>query len=328
MSLANEVTLVRAAILYADEIELISASLAVLTSVARQISGGPPMQIRPTLTSADREALHYLIGKGSGAELLAATRAGLLRFAPFSKAFGSFNDPQGGEADSIVENFLIDPIRTRLKDPSTRLLLDDVAGAFTRYLIDEGRIDPSPLAMRHAGEAAVGAGLIGRLPTFPQAPIDELLHLRADLDRPLTRYRAKVSELASTIATGSLDPDYKAEVDDLWTNEVAPAFADLQEGFAEHGLVRELARMLGKDVKSVISGVAAGIGITIGLNTLTTVSQWISIAAGVAAPVTQAAATALTAARDGRLELQRHELFFLYETERRLGAAHRASERT
>jgi hypothetical protein len=106
-------------------------------------------------------------------------------------------------------------------------------------------------------------------------------------------------------------------VDDLWRNDVAPAMVELQEGFAQHGLVREIARTLGKDLKTVI-GAATGAGIAIGLDKLAAVNEWIAVSAGVAAPAAQAMATAATAARDERRKLERHELFFLYEAARRL----------
>jgi hypothetical protein len=197
------------------------------------------------------------------------------------------------------------------------MLFDDAMGAFARHLIDEGQVEPSSLTLRHSGEAAVGTGLIARLPAFPQAPIDELLHLRGDLEGPLTRYRAKVSQLASTLATLSLDPEYAAEVDDLWRNDVAPALLELQEGFAEHGLVREIARAAGKDLKTFISALT-GAGIAIGLDKLTAVNEWIAVSAGVAAPAAQLMAAAAMSARDERRKLERHELFFLYDANRRL----------
>lgn len=317
MSLAGDVELVRAAILYADELELVSTTIAFLSGLGRTMAGQPPMQVRPTSTAADREMLHDLIGRASGAELLHAAKAGLLSFAAYDKAFSSFNDPGGGDINSVMDNFMTEPIRKRLRNASTRLLFDGTMGWYANYLIDSGKIDANPLALRHSGEAAVGTGLIARLPAFPQAPIDELLDLRSDLGAPLTRYRAKVSQLAGTIATRSLDPEYPAEVDDLWRNHAAPALLELQEGFAEHGLIREIARTVGKDLKALISA-ATGAGVAVGLDTLASVDEWVSASAGVAAPAAQIMTSAVTSARDERRRLERHELFFLYEADRRL----------
>src|SRR2546421_3946093 len=114
-----------------------------------------------------------------------------------------------------------------LTDPRKRLLFDDEAGSIAAGLIDQGMVEPNPLVIRHAREAAVGSGLIARLPAFPQAPLDELLDLRSDLSGPLTRYRRAASTMATSLSARPFDRDAAAEIDDLWNHEVAPALNDI-----------------------------------------------------------------------------------------------------
>jgi len=160
------------------------------------------------------------------------------------------------DTDATVSGW-IGLLKGLLQDPTTRLLFDDGVGDLVRSLVAEGHVLPHQLTIKHAGEAAVGSGLVARLPALPEAPVDELLDLRQDLGPPLTRYRAAVSRLADKLAFRAFDSEFAAEIDDLWTRDVAPALVEIEEGFAEHGLVREVAKTLGAELKSMIREGAA-----------------------------------------------------------------------
>jgi len=120
-------------------------------------------------------------------------------------------------------------LRGLLVDKRTRLVLDDQVGSLAAAVIREGHVDPHRLALQHAGEAAVGTGLVARLPAFPGAPLDELLDLRSDLTGPLGRYRAVVVRLSAKITAGPFDDDLH-----------------------RHGLVREIARSARRDVHKLL----------------------------------------------------------------------------
>lgn len=103
-------------------------------------------------------------------------------------------------------------------------------------------------------------------------------------------------------------------MDDIWTNEVNPVLLELEEGFAEHGLVRELMRNLGTDIKSILSG--SSIYITIGQ--FSSLGDLVAASGGLAAAGTQAAIKGAMNRRAANNSLNRNELFFLYEVDRRL----------
>jgi hypothetical protein len=388
LSLAKEVELVRAALLYADEIEVVSPGAGLVESMAslaegdrhglvsmftslddqviarlpvesvsrlpenwreimpaamlaiemgpdwlRRLPGGN--QIDPAvldrmagldgqfdgLMSMLRETADDLLEQSGGAELQPAIRAGVVTVSPLA-----ISDAM--EPAAMTANFVA-LLTQLLGNRGVRLLFDDSVAKLVRALVDTGVATPHQLMVRHAGEAAVGSGFVTRLPAFTAAPVDELLDLRADLSTPLSRYRRAVSVMASKLAYRAFDEESAVEIEDLWRNEVDPALRDLREGFAEHGLVRELRRALALDLKTYVSG-AAGPGLWMAMDDLTSLGGWIK-AAGAAAPAAAVAAQgAFTAGyrrHDARRQLEKHELFYLYEAENRLGTASRRPSR-
>lgn len=367
-SLARDVELVRASILYADEIELISPGAAMLASVLRLAETGSS-GLLALLGALDDDTVQHLGGENlpknwreivPAAALAAQLNPAVLRALPggdqidsnafqsllegWQSATGQFQDvaqamfeQSGGsdlipavdaeilklsssglngatDAETITAGYM-DLVRELLEEPSSRLLFDDAAGSLVRSLVDAGNVEPHPLALKHAGEAAVGAGLVARLPSFPQAPVDELLDLRRDLYAPLVRYRAATSRLADRVATPAFDTAMAAEIDDLWTTDVAPALVEIGEGLTEHGLVREMARASTQNVRDLI---VSGSAIYVGLAAGTSVDGVAASTVAVGGAVAGTAARAAVARRAERRGVAAHELFYLYEVDRRL----------
>lgn len=192
--------------------------------------------------------------------------------------------------------------------------------SLVRGLIAEGRLEPNRLALVNAGEAAVGSGLIARLPAFPEAPMDELLDLRNDLDDPLSRYRRSVAELAQRLRVGPFDAELQADIDHLYRAAVDPALRDLREGFAEHGLVREIVRHLATDVRGVVSGTVGAV-VLLGAASLADLNAWLTFASTAAGATLPPTAQALVETRHSQQELRKYDLYYLYEIERRSSQA-------
>jgi hypothetical protein len=127
--------------------------------------------------------------------------------------------------------------------------------------------------------------------------------------------------MAEKLAYRAFDEESAVEIDDLWRNEVDPALHDLRDGLGEHGLVREVAKQMGLDLKTYV-GALIGPGLWVGLDTYTSIQGVVAAAAGIA-PIAAATGQAVVAAHDARSDRrvahEKHELFYLYEVERRLG---------
>lgn len=357
--LHRDVELVKAALLYADEVELVSPGAAMLSVVGSLAEGGVPALIQ-LFGSFDDETLGFLnqgkpmpdnfrkvlpllpmmlnpdfaklagieedvkgftsqfedvqaqltevaedLISGAGAdELIPALESGLLTL-----------DTAGIEAadtDAMIEHF-VGIIQRRLRDPRRKVLFDADTASLAQSLIAESGVDQT-LDLRRAGQAAVGSGLVSRLPAFPNAQMEEVLALRADLTAPLTRYRASTLDLSASLSP-ALGEDLEAQVDDLWRAKVAPSLLEIEETLAEHSLVRELARRATSDIKTLLFG---GAGVYMGVTASASFPVAATVLAGAALGATPVVGQAAWSTVDAHRAASRHELFYLYETDRRL----------
>jgi hypothetical protein len=250
-----------------------------------------------------------LIRDSGAEELIPCIDAGILTLSD-----AGLND--GHDTDEIVGAW-IELLRRRFYDGSTRLLFDNGAGELVSTMLRDGLIETNDLGIKHAGEAAAGSGLVARLPAFPQAPMNELLDLRADLRGPLVRYRAAVIRVAMDLPK-LVGPEIEAHVDDLWLKEVAPAMQEIEAALADHGLVREIAKSAAKDIRTLL---IEGAGLFVGMSALSGLGTWVNATIAGAAPMLHAGTTGVLSAYEGQRDAARHELFYLYEANRRLGSS-------
>ena len=281
-SLQREVILVKAALLYADEVQLVSPAAAMLGSMAfvadrggsglfevlqalddktlRNIAGRdlpdnwrellPALGLLSNLNPGQLLAVPGLeelaeqvaaldtgmrgavadfsakteevLAEAGAGELVPAIDAGVLTLSPAGLA----TDMTG--AGDMLSNFL-DIVKAHLADPRSRLMFDDDLAGLVREMIREGIVEPHRLTIAHAGQAAVGSGLVTRLPAFIASPMAELLDLRRDLHAPLTTYRAAVAKMADRLTTKAYQPENAAELDDLWIADVEPALVRMRD---------------------------------------------------------------------------------------------------
>jgi hypothetical protein len=306
ISFLREAALVKSASLYADAVEVLSFSSLVYTDWGAI----PPEQaeqlrnafIHPDATgdlpafttSSDRVSTESGVN-----ELLPAVREGLL----------AINDRIPREGD--VWGAFIDEIVRYLNDPTYVVLLDDFLGGIAAAAVRDGRANLSSAAHSASVEAVIGAGLIARLPAFTEIPMGEVLDLRRDLNSPLVRYRAAVSAMRAD----DLDPhssSREAAIDFLWRQKVAPALLELEEQLKDHGLVKELARSLGADIRSVVTGAPLRASLALGAGTAL---QMDAVAGAVAAGVAAFAPPVIdgfNARGKARRSVQRSDFYYLY----------------
>ena len=117
---------------------------------------------------------------------------------------------------------------------------------------------------------------------------------------PLTRYRRGASHLATKLSSSVFDEGDADEIDDLWATEVAPVLLELEARYAEHRLVREIARSLSADLHTFV---LEGAALWMGIDKLTSVHAWIASSIAVAEPGAHA----------------ENDVFFLYDADRRFG---------
>lgn len=239
--------------IYGDHADDMSAVMAELRPVVEE--GARQM----------RESAATPIASSGLDELRQAYEAGIVTLEPLGELSSS-------NSEQMMLAF-VEALGAAARSSSTRLLIDDSVSTLMEEMVDKGHVKPSALMRRHSREAAVGTGLITKLPAFPHVPIDELLDLRGDLEEPLARYRKAASELGQGLTLEAFDPESSAEIDDLWRFSVAPTIEDLREELGHHSLVKEVARSATTDIKTLITG-AAGPAVYIGLKDVWDLNAW------------------------------------------------------
>ncbi|WP_182376172.1 hypothetical protein [Nocardioides sp. WS12] len=380
VSVHGDVDLVKAASLYADEIELVSPVAGLLsaagsiaaggsegmlellltmddTTIARLGAGGKTqfpagwrdmlrialaspelataagiapvmeeMRVKVASSSADFAYIAQGMIAAAGADQLSPfIEAGVLTISQLASVgvtdvvAAAAGSSQRQDADTTAAEWS-NLIRKRIESARSSLLFDEPTEDFLRAMVAEGLVAEDGLGVRRAGEAAVGAGLVARLPAFPTARPDELLELRASLRSPMLRYRSGVAAFAREMP-GVPKPSFDAHVQSLWSTQVEPALDEIHETIREQGLAREIGRSLSLDLAQTI----ASAGIFVGVHSHLGLQGLAAVVAGSAATATVPAATATVRGAQthlaGQRATQRRELFYLYAVDKRLKGA-------
>lgn len=261
-----------------------------------------------------RATANQMFQNAGGPELTAAVKTGIVRLCPLLRPGDEW------DTDVLVERY-VEEITALLEDGRRHMLLDQGTAKMARALIREEQVRLSPLALPNAQESLVGTGVIARLPTFGETPIDELLDLRRDLIAPLSRYRRAVATLGDKMRVSPIEADATVEVDHIYLHEVIPALEEMREHLAEHGLVREFARAVGADLKAFIAGGIATPGLIVGAQAVTDLAA-VATAGLAAMPGIMGTGSvvfkAVEARRQALTEAAGRELYYLYELDRRM----------
>lgn len=353
-SLQSELQLLRSSLLYADHVELLAPGVtgfSELEKIARISEADPLASIidLPDVLLARLVDGDFLTESGvSFTQFKAAQREVWKRPSTDSErkqltdlwrvqipslraeAVAPFRE---GEADEIVQALesgavtivsdgldVTGPVddqvvwfRDRLTDAMTRpgsnILLDDVTAAYARELM----VDSAPLSDRAAAgakQSKVGTGLVEHLPAFPRAPMEDILEAREVLSEGRKKYRGAVKNLAAKLASSSLDPELSYEVEELWRDEAQPSLERMRASLKSTKLAYETGKSL------VAGGYVASVAVAV-LN-IPDLLQGMPPEAGPAAVAGRVLSAAAAETIRTRGAVQAHELFYLYQVDRRL----------
>jgi hypothetical protein len=250
------------------------------------------------------EAVASNLWEQAGApDLAVAADAGLLTLSTDAFDFGA---QTGLQMEQYVET-----LKRLLVDPHSHPMFDVQIASIVTAMLREKQAGLHPLTATHALRAATGTGLVERLPAFPEAPMDAILETRSELAEPLVRYRKGVIDLSAKLLSGPLEPALKAEVNDLWRDDVQPTLVSLRRDLSVTRLVKDAAFNLATDAKALVSG-AAGVGVFFGVGSVADLAKWATTAAATASGfVIQSATQSVRAAAARREAASTHNLYYL-----------------
>jgi hypothetical protein len=365
-SLASAAELLKAAIIYADEVLLHSPMAILLASIAGlgNLSPGDMLavlgQAAPALGDAGSsftDQLHQLESSLGPAGAEAAMKL-LLEPTPATRQLSSGLDPNAAneldertrqlgdarrELDRVVEEQLVeagvpsvlpaieagllklapvdatadlfeaylDALWALLRDPRYFPLFDDRIADLVDAAVREGTLKPTPQMRSRGRQAGAATGLLARLPTFPLATMDEVVDIRAELDRPLVRFRAEMVNVAGTLGVDAFDPAFDEAAEEAWISKVRPALLELEELVEEKQLRTQFgAKLPGGGVVGAAGGLVTGI-----------ITHAPLVGVGVAAGAAVIAAAAAVGGERAKLEreIRQRPYYLLHRTEALLG---------
>ena len=111
--------------------------------------------------------------------------------------------------------------------------------------------------VRPSSETAIASALIGTVPTFPDAPMGEILSARRALQPSLVRFRSAIVSFSRELTKLPGDAKFEREVSELYRRDVAPALEELKAIESDLRLDRELVRHGLKATNEVRTGALA-----------------------------------------------------------------------
>lgn len=311
MSLRPELRMVKAALLYADTVTLVTPKIALRRMFARMDRPDDEYRRRVDETGITRKpgwAQAFTIVRGAQLHERELTPEERRTITPFLDDFAelarlrreaaerALASPEQDElkravssgavilrsleddasdpvrhADAVAEEF--EDILNDSLDASSGMypLFDEVAWLSVGPVVRRSGLTPRELAP--ANEAALATRfIVDQVEAYADARIDELLDVRDRLTDPLIRFRAAMAKASHEIESTGFDAAFERETRALFRREVEPALQELREGVVDLGLRATLRRAAEP------------------------AAQWLAIGAGTAAAVTQFREAAVSAA--------------------------------
>jgi hypothetical protein len=87
------------------------------------------------------------------------------------------------QTDRVIETF-VDKLSKHLSAGKEYLIFDEPIASLTEAAIREGLFSPAKGPAGRSAQAMAASGLMGKLPTFPNAAVDEVLDIRRERAPP------------------------------------------------------------------------------------------------------------------------------------------------
>lgn len=149
--------------------------------------------------------------------------------------------------------------------PSTQPLFDENTSALLAHVRQAGIISPSERTLSHALKIATGVGMIGRLPTFPDASVTDILEAKESLREWVLAYREGVDELTRLLNTDVFDRELEQALDDVYRNNIERPLTDIHRSLMKSRIITQTAKNAIADPKAYMAWFAAGAGSSIAL---------------------------------------------------------------
>jgi len=218
--------------------------------------------------------------------------------------------------DEMVREFTEGVFRT-VGHSSTHPLFDRPTNELVEAAIRDGWIRPSESAVDRGRHGGLSGHLLQRLPSLDQATVDEVLDVRAELERYLTRFRSAVIQFSEEVRAASWDRDFPSDAERVFHKDVAPALLGIEDAIQSNTALLALLRTLARDPATFLSEGA----IAVVLGASSSLPDNVALGLGGAAAVASLALVVYRAYDDWMAReqsIQQNQLYFYYQAGSRL----------
>jgi hypothetical protein len=283
------------------------------------------LRLSPTLNEVSSD-LRGLLQTGKVDQLAQARAKGLLKIESAdsgtaaeliancvikAKRLERGDPPAPQHTDRMVATFLA-KLSDHLSAGREYLIFDEQIANLTRAAIGAGLFKPAQGPAGRSAQAMTAAGFMGRLPTFPDATVDEVLDIRSDLAPSLKQFRSAMVTLSKDFTSASWEAGFEDEVHDAWVESVGPAVEAIDESVRSDKSLVEKATGVTGGVQSTLPGLAiVGAGVA-GHSTPLAMT-------GATASVTGSLLQALREHKNSARNIRMQPFYFLYALDHALG---------
>ena len=218
----------------------------------------------------------------------------------------------GQRSDSVLQilNRFVSVLKKSINDSQCLPLIDSSTKNLVSNMVASGDFVPSTYGVSRANQAGMFTNLLNRLPEFEKASIDEVLDIRRELERPLKRFRGKLSKLSADFTNASWDEDFVHDVERCVREDIKPEIEEIRDAVESNSYMAQLNSRLTDSVTKV------------GMQTLSLSLLSQSASALLLGGVIAAGSAAYKASRDfeeAQAEVESNSLYFYYRLDEEFG---------
>jgi hypothetical protein len=208
----------------------------------------------------------------------------------------------------VIETF-VDKLSRHLSSGQEYLVFDERVADLTEAAIREGLFSPAKGPTGRSAQAMAASAFMGRLPTFPEAKVDEVIDIRSELAPSLTQFRSTMVTISQNFTSAPWESDFEDELHDAWVETVHPAVEAIEASVRDNHSLLALASGFAGAANTALPGLAI---VAAGLLRHTGAVQALGGALSGAAPLLQAIRDRNTASKAIRMQ----PFYFLYAVQR------------
>lgn len=256
------------------------------------------------------EVMFSLVGEQHGNELQTLINKGQVEIEKFNHSLG--------DLDLCVKDYC-DLLTKSIQ--SSYPLFDTQSNDLMKAAVDSRIVNLSSIDKQKITHAGLTDNYIQKLPSFSEASMDELIDIKNELSKPLTRFRGKMLEYSESIQSMPWDTDFESECELLYNKEVVPALLEIEESTKDGSFIKNLGRKFLTDegvwrsTGGLVVSIAAGGVISAFNNAISSDTAMLVTGGAYAATQIASAYEEYTA---NKREIERKDLYFYYKVGRLL----------